>query len=386
MTVDSKPRPDKAKTVETGVTALVHFNHSTERDLTTWPDMRSSAWKPNYGDMLVCVAILRQLALKRTLRVGFGYAPKGVAQRAIVRGSTYLHKRFDFAAANLTLDALDMPMAIVGLGAQNPEADVTFLDDHPPARDFIARLNEKSVSISVRGEFTAAVVERLGGRNIRVTGCPSLFYRQSCPEVVVPETLLRPERAIGVSLHSGLTRNIFCRDPVAALRSHGAAVRWGLENALILSLFEQGVMLEYDAADRSLPLAERRVAAEKVLERIGLTGQVTPERFMAHLVSVKSIEEWLAKARDLDAVIGFRFHGNMVALLQGRPCQYLTYDSRLEEFCRLYGLPWRDVRQDWADPVRVIADHDWGATNRRFAELLAELRAFYAENGFEMTF
>lgn len=386
MIVDSKPAPEKAKTADAGVTALVHFNHSTDGDLTTWPDMRSSAWKPNYGDMLVCIAILRQLALGRTLRVGFGFKPKGVAKRAIIRGSTYLHGRFDFDAANLTLDSLDMPLAIVGLGAQNPEADVTFLDGNDGARGFIARLNEKSASISVRGEFTAAVVERLGGRNIRVTGCPSLFYRLRSPEVVVPETLLRQERAIGVSIHTGLSANIFCRDPVAARRSHGEAILWGMRNALMLSLFEQGVPLEYDAADRDLPLAERREAAEKILARISLTDQVTPERFMAHLVSVKSIEEWLAKARDLDAVIGYRFHGNMVALLQGRPCHYLTYDSRLEEFCKLYLLPWRDVREEWADPVKIIADHDWIAANSRFSFLFAELRSFYRENGFETMF
>lgn len=386
MTVESKVTPEASKAAESGVTALVHFNHVMQRDLTVWPDMRTSAWKPNYGDMLVCAAILRQLELKRTLRVNFGQIVRGAAQRAMIRGSTYLHGGMDFEAVCRTLDSLDMPLAVVGLGAQNPEEDVTFLDGNAGARDFIARLNEKSVSISVRGAFTAAVVERLGGRNIRVTGCPSLFYRLSSPVVTVPETLLQRERAVGVSLHTGLTKNIFCRDPVAALRSHAEAILWGLEHALILSLFEQGVPLEYDASDRGLPVAERRVAATTMLSRLGLEGRIMPERLMAHMVSVKSIEEWLAKARDLDAILGFRFHGNMVALLQGKPCLYLTYDSRLEEFCKLYGLPWRDARQDWVDPVRVMAEHDWAEANQRFAALLAELRAFYTENGFEMAF
>ena len=378
--------PGTAQAHQTGTTALVHFNHSDTGSLTTWPDMRTSAWKPNYGDMLVCVSILRQLMLGKTTRVGFGYVPNVPVSRAIVRGSTYLHRSFDFEAANKTLDALDVPLAIVGLGAQNPEAEVTFLDTHRPAHDFIARLNERSASISVRGAFTAAVVERLGGRNIRVTGCPSMFYTLTTPEVRLPDLLSRPERSIGVSIHSGLTRNIFCRSPEDCRQKHGQAIIWAIENALQVSLFEQGVPLEYDVADRDLAFDDRRAAATDVLRRIGAEGRITPERLMAHMVSVKSIEEWLAKARDLDAIIGFRFHGNMVALLQSRPCMYLTYDSRLDEFCQLYGLPARDVRAPWEDPVAIMLAHDWDDTNRRIAALSSELRAFYAENGLETLF
>jgi hypothetical protein len=384
--MNTAANPGNPAKIHPETTALVHFNHSEIGGLTTWPDMRTSAWKPNYGDMLVCGSILRQLRLGKTVRVGFGYAPKVPVSRAIVRGSTYLHRNFDFVAANKTLDALNVPLAIVGLGAQNPEADMTFLDTHRPAHDFIARLNDRSASISVRGAFSAAVVERLGGRNIRVTGCPSMFYTLTTPKVRLPELLSHAERSIGVSIHSGLTKNIFCRSPEDSRRKHGEAILWAINNAVQVSLFEQGVVLEYTVADRDLPFDDRRAAAAEVIRRIGAEGRISPERLMAHMVSVKNIEEWLAKARDLDAIIGFRFHGNMVALLQGRPCLFLTYDSRLEEFCQLYGLPWRDVRADWEDPVRVMLDHDWEDTNRCIALMSSELKAFYTENGFEALF
>lgn len=367
-------------------TALVHFNHRDSGTLTTWPDMRTSSWKPNYGDMLVCASVIRELKLKETTRVGFGGTVSQPITRAIVRGSTYLHNQFDYDAANKTLDSIDVPLAIVGLGAQNPVQDPKFLDDNNGARDFIARLNEKSASISVRGNFTAEIVRRLGGKNIRVTGCPSLFYLGQPPQVEVPEMLMQPDRMIGISIHSDLRRNLFCSSPEMAKQKHAQAFIWALSNAGNASIFEQGVLQEYDVADRSLPLKERLEAATKILDRIKATDLIRPEWLVAHMVSVKSIEEWLAKARDLDAVIGFRFHGNMVALLQGRPCYYYVYDSRLKEFCDLYGLPYQDVTDDWTDPVRMIADHDWSEANSRMAGCFAELRAFYAENGFTDTF
>lgn len=360
--------------------ALVHFNHAASGSLTTWPDMRTSPWKPNYGDMLVCAAIIRQLKLDRTVRVGFGGLLKEKVDRALIRGSTYLHKRFDFEAANRTLDSIDAPVTIVGLGAQNPVLDVTFLDDHAPARDFISRLNEKAVSISVRGQFTADVAERLGARSVRITGCPSLFYTLSAPSVRVPEMLSMPERSLGVSLHTGLTQNIFCHAPKEARRMHGEVMSWAIQNAANVSFFEQGVMLEYDIADHDLPFAERLAAARTVCERIEAR-ELTPERLMAHMVSVKSIEEWLAKARDLDAIVGFRFHGNMVALLQGKPCYYYVYDSRLSEFCRIYSLPHQDVASEWRDPAAAMLEHDWSSANNSISMCFNEITAFYRENG-----
>ncbi|WP_425584027.1 polysaccharide pyruvyl transferase family protein [[Roseibacterium] beibuensis] len=330
--------------------------------------------------------MLRELDLGETVRVGFGGTLSQPVERAIIRGSTYLHKHFNFDDANKTLDSIDAPMAIVGLGAQNPTQDASYLDGNEGARDFIARLNEKSASISVRGDFTAAVVERLGGKNIRVTGCPSLFYTLSAPQVRVPEMLAMPERSVGVSIHSGLSANIFCHAPHEARAMHGRVIAWALENAANLSVFEQGVLREYDIADHDLPFDERRQAASEVIARMKAEELFSPERLMAHMVSVKSIEEWLAKARDLDAILGFRFHGNMVALLQGKPCYYYVYDSRLTEFCDVYGLPYQDVTEDWRDPAQAMIDHDWDGANARIAACFDEMKAFYSENGFAARF
>lgn len=348
--------------------------------------MRTSDWVPNYGDMLVCAAVLKQLQPQNTARVDFGYELPDKVERAIIRGSTYLHRGFNFDDANKTIDSIDSPLAIVGLGAQNPLQDIAYLDGNVGAMNFIARLNEKSSSISVRGDFTASVVERLGGKNIRVTGCPSLFYSLRAPEIRIPEILMMPERSIGISIHSVLTDDIFCHAPIEARAMHGSVIAWAIENSVNVSIFEQGVLEEYDIADHESSYVERYKAAAALIERIKADGLFSPQRLMSHMVSVKSIEEWLAKARDLDAIVGFRFHGNMVALLQGKPCYYYVYDSRLTEFCELYGLPYQNVTASWRDPVKAMADHDWSHVNQRIDRCFSELKCFYAENGFTTNF
>ncbi len=225
-------------------------------------------------------------------------------------------------------------------------------------------------------------MERLGGRNIRITGCPSIFYNLKCPSIKIPELLHTPQRSLGVSIHSDLIGNIFCHSPDAALEKHGQAMAWAIQNSAVTSFFEQGRPIEYEVADRDQNFPERRAAAQEIIGKIRAERLLLPEDLMARMVKIRNVEEWLCKAYDMDAIIGFRFHGNMVALLQGKPCYYYTYDSRLKEFADIYGLPHQDVTEPWKDPVEAMSQHDWKQTNNKIAKMFAELKEFYAENGF----
>ena len=362
--------------------ALVHFNHTLDNGKVSWADMGVSDMRPNYGDMLVCASLLQHLDPKvKTFRRAFGKLVDQPCDIALIRGSTYLHHKLDFRAAINTIDSIDGPLAIIGLGAQAPTQDPTFLDDNADAREFVTKLAEKSRSISVRGQFTAEVVARLGAKDIRITGCPSLFYSCAVPQVTLPDLLATPHRRLGVSLHSGLRHSMYCRDPENARIKHTLALRHALDHSSKASFFEQGVKMEFDIADHRLPFETRMERAGEMLARIGGEDVISREELMAGMVSVRSIDEWLAKVRDVDAAFGFRFHGNMIALLQGIPCYYWVYDSRLKEFCDLYKLPYSDVAEDWTDPVKAILDHDWDSANAAMASCHRELRACYAENG-----
>ncbi|TYL51609.1 polysaccharide pyruvyl transferase family protein [Nocardioides sp. BGMRC 2183] len=363
--------------------ALIHFNHELIDGQVGWRPPGQGGRNPNYGDMLVCASLLRQVRTTGegdTVRAMFGTELTTPVRAALVRGSTYLSRRFDYAGAIRTIESIDAPIVVVGLGAQDKHEDPSYLDDVPHARDFVRLLAERSVSVSVRGDFTAAVMERMGVTNVRLTGCPSMFYSLRPPAVSLPDRLGGEHQRLGVSLHTGLRKGLFCRNASAALRKHGRVIRWALRSAEHVSLFEQGVALEYTVADPQRTDEERMEAARTILDRLPNGDRLTPRSLVDHMVGVRSVEEWLGDARELDAMIGFRFHGNMVALTQGVPCYYYVYDSRLAEFCRLYRLPYSDVEDQWSDPVAAIRDHDWDATTDAIEGCYRELVAFYEEN------
>lgn len=361
-------------------TALVHFNHVSNGGIVGWPSMRNTNWSPNYGDMLVCASILKRLNLLSPYYLSFGDVPSTAISKAIIRGSTYLHSSFDFASAIKTIEHINGEIVLVGLGAQNPTLDVTYLDNNNLAKRFIALISEKSKSISVRGDFSAALVSRLGCKNIRVTGCPSMFYSGATPIIKVPELLTRAVRRLGISVHSELHNDAFCRDFKLARSLHGRLIEYARNNSQFFQIFEQGNKAEFAISDRHQSLASRLDAAQKFAIKISLDNSVNLDYIISRFASIENLEEWLGKARDLDAMLGFRFHGNMVALCQGIPAYYFVYDSRIEEFCKIYSLPFQSVEQPWRDPVKAICDHDWSSANGAIARCGAEFDAFWKEN------
>ena len=359
---------------------LINFNDSKANGMTTWPNILKSTWKPNYGDMLVCAAIQKIVPSESYHRVAFGEKSTKKTDFSILRGSTYLHNEFDFSKAISTVDSIETPIITVGLGAQNPSQDVSFLDNNKLAHEFISKLAEKSNSISVRGEFSAEVVRRLGAKNIRVTGCPSLFYYTDKPVVSVPDLLNCRDRRIGISVHTGLSENIYCRDPKRVFDLHKKLILSIKNNASNLNIFEQGTPHEFLISSFKEPYKERLEAANNLIKKIGLTALVRPEQLISWFASFDTVEEWLSKARDFDAFIGFRFHGNMVALNQGIPCYYYTYDSRLEEFCSLYKLPHHKLEENFEDPITAMLSHDWDQTNQSILACSREMNLFWSEN------
>ena len=52
------------------------------------------------------------------------------------------------------------------------------------------------------------------------------------------------------------------------------------------------------------------------------------------------IDEWAADVgAGIDVMVGFRLHGNVIALHQGIPAIFFTYDSRIRELSSLFAVP-----------------------------------------------
>jgi hypothetical protein len=156
----------------------------------------------------------------------------------------------------------------------------------------------------------------------------------------------------------------------------------GLAQRFDLQVMAQGEIEEKQILWGS---AEQRQAAVAELRRIGwLRGDGDPmealyDGRLFYSDVVADIERFVA-ARDL--VLGYRLHGNLLAIANGVPSVYFTYDSRTVEFAETLSIPSFDVFGD--QPFRL--EEFWEQSrferfNRAYYARYRDMRLFLDENG-----
>jgi hypothetical protein len=93
------------------------------------------------------------------------------------------------------------------------------------------------------------------------------------------------------------------------------------------------------------------------------------------------IDRMISRYRDMDLMVGCRLHGNLLALANGTPAYYLTYDERTREVVELLQLPNSPV--DQVDPGVNFAAQDWGPTLRRYEECYLRMLQFLDANALD---
>ena len=56
------------------------------------------------------------------------------------------------------------------------------------------------------------------------------------------------------------------------------------------------------------------------------------------------IEDWMNYIRNFHFVLGTRFHGTLIALLNGIPSVAFVIDARTREMCELLNIPHVDIK------------------------------------------
>jgi hypothetical protein len=93
------------------------------------------------------------------------------------------------------------------------------------------------------------------------------------------------------------------------------------------------------------------------------------------------VAEYEQLVRRLDLVLGYRLHGNLMALANGTPSIYFTYDSRTVEFAETFKIPSFDVfsgkdfrlEEYWDQPL-------FDRFNATYARVYGAMRDFLVEN------
>lgn len=294
-----------------------------------------------------------------------------------LRGPNYLHPAINWENAPTVLAKLRIPIIAFGIGAQAPTKGPLVLSQ--ATRRVLALIAERSVSLGVRGAYTADVLWSLGIRNARIIGYPTIFrnndpaLRIDLPPIEsVRDVAYTLRREVDVTYAKDLSRYLdLQRDTILDL-----AKRFSLD-ILAQGEVEEKNILWGDPEQRGRAIAKLRAAD-------WLRGEDDPleKLYATNLFYSDSVAEFEQKLRGKQLVLGYRLHGNLLGLANRVPSVYFTYDSRTTEFAETLQIPSFDVFSNRAFRLEDYWDQAlFERFNRAYYQRYREMRLFLDENG-----
>lgn len=266
------------------------------------------------------------------------------------------------------LRAAKFPCCILSVGMQartEAELERGFPFD-AKVRAFVSAALDKSARVGVRGEYTAQYLRRLGfgADSVRAIGCPAAFANGPVSRSVRALPAEKLARA-AVSARPGL--------PAPTAEWIGRGVREiGDVQFIGQDLYELWAI--YFGHRRSRHTREITPDFYPVSPRDAQWREGGLRAFLR-------ATDWIARMQDYDLAFGSRIHGNMAAMLAGRPGIVFASDLRVRELAEFHGIPCVDSAEK-ADSFRELyARQDFGAFERMYAQRFENFVDFLNENG-----
>lgn len=263
----------------------------------------------------------------------------------------YLHRLTDL------IGSLDIPVTILGVGVQ---ADLDYrvprraaIDDAVKA--FVSAVLDRGPSIGVRGECTAQYLHDLGFHDVEVIGCPSMFFHG--------ESLRISDEPVVFNAHTRIGLNLTPRVPIPD--------RW-ISN--VLARHPKTMYVAQDSSDLLMMLGGAPLT----------TGPDFPGHLDHPLLATDrtrvylNAPVWIDAMKSRDFTFGSRIHGNVAALLAGRPAHVIAHDSRTLELARYFQIPHTASTQITSDtmPADLYERSDWRPTVTGHRERTERMRTF----------
>lgn len=296
-----------------------------------------------------------------------------------LRGSNYVHAEMDWVQAPDVLRRLKIPVIAFGIGAQAPVSGTLELSE--ATKTVLKLIGDSTASLGVRGTYSAEVLNDLGIKNVRIIGCPTAF-RNNNPNLAIRLPALEQVKKAGITLRREVSKT-YAQDIQRYLTFHRDLVK------AMADRFEVTLMSQGEAEEKKLALGtpEQKAAAMAALEDNAwatswyLDEQVA-DLYQSRMFYSDVVAEYEQLVRGLDLVLGYRLHGNLMALANGTPSIYFTYDSRTVEFADTFKIPSVDVfaghefrLEDYWDQAR------FDRFNTAYAQVYGQMRDFLVENG-----
>lgn len=340
----------------------------------------------NTGNLLFIHALKRVVRHER-YSCGVKLNPSSVREQhdgLIVPAANWLKPNAALGKLAHLVESSKLPCVMVGLGAQATSYDRVPALDEGTVR-LVRVIAERSHSISVRGQFSAEVLNHYGVKNVTVTGCPSMLWQVRAPVAVRRNGPDRPARVTVGTSRAGTTeliRTQTVRNRLSILLS-AAAMKHGWDYVAQTEVHDIGVATSEisDAAGR-----------EQAAEYLRLAFQTSDDSAISdylqrHLKVFFRIPDWPDYAVTRDFIFGTRLHGVIIGLIAGVPSLLLTHDTRTEEAAQWMGLPSVSattvLQAKKLDLQRLYESIDLDSLNSRMQKYYAEFRRFFELNNVE---
>lgn len=288
------------------------------------------------------------LLAEEKLAFPFDFDPAAVRERArlvCIPAANFLYSGFDLGGLADRLAATELPLLVLGLGAQAMK-DIAEVKLQPGTERLLRLFAERCARIALRGRHTAAVLERHGVTNFEVLGCPSNF--------------INPDPRLGAEILARWRDG--ARDRLAfapTFYGYNAGFEGALHAALGPALVE--IVAQDPLHAVALARGDRSAAVAQWLETkagyLSALPAAEQARAVALLRAYFDADAWLDSYRRLDGVIGSRIHGVNLGWQAGRAAMVVSYDLRTAELAETMGIPLAQARElDAAAALRVMDD------------------------------
>ncbi|UZF90754.1 polysaccharide pyruvyl transferase family protein [Bosea sp. NBC_00550] len=339
----------------------------------------------NIGDAFVFDSSLKLLNFEKLDELPIAHVDPAAIDRfnaeydyVFLRGSNYIHAQMNWSRTAEVLRRLKLPVIAFGIGAQAPVSGKLELSED--TKTVLKLISDSTASLGVRGTYSAEVLNDLGIRNVRIIGCPTAF-RNNNPDLAIRLPALEQVKTAGVTLRREVSKT-YAQDIKRYLTFHRSLVK-AMADRFEVTLMSQG---EVEEKKLALGTPEQKAQAMAALRdnawaRDWYLDEQVEGLYQSRMFYSDVVAEYERLVRGLDLVLGYRLHGNLMALANGTPSIYFTYDSRTVEFADTFKIPSVDVfsgqdfrLEDYWEQSR------FDRFNAAYAQVYGRMRDFLVEN------
>ncbi len=259
---------------------------------------------------------------------------KGKVKALVIPAANQINPAWDLGGWAETVEALDVPVVIAGLGAQAEIGADPALDIKPGTLRFLKAVAERADHIGVRGQFTQDVLNRLGIANTVVIGCPSQFINSHITGAGIAERLARvrenPPHRVG---HLFGTMEAGAREAERVLfeigRQHRARIIYQTNPDVLAYIFNGELS----------PRGRDYLAWESQILSPGIARDEYNRIIKWNGMFFSDARSWIDAMAAFDVVIGMRIHGAIAAIQGGSLGVCVAFDARTLELVETMKYP-----------------------------------------------